>query len=129
MASGGDHQCVAAHQSQEKVNELCQVMIKKEEISSEFRKTTLHMIYKGKGKHEDLSKNRFIHSKSWFPRLVVEGALKKSLVEKSSIFQIGGQPNHRPEELLFVMKSVMHCKTKDEGKRNCDPVLRYQQIF
>ena len=51
------------------------------------------MIYKGKGKREDLSKNRFIHSKSWFPRLVeglvVEGALKKPLVEKSSIFQIG----------------------------------------
>ena len=66
---------------QEKVNELCQVMIQKEEISSEFRKTTLHMIYKGKGKHEDLSKNRFIHSKSWFPRLVeglvVEGTLKE----------------------------------------------------
>ena len=100
LASGGDHQCVAAHQGQEKVNELCQVMIKKEEISSEFRKTTLHMIYKGKGKREDLSKNRFIHSKSWFPRLVeglvVEGALKKPLVEKSSIFQIGVQPNHQP---------------------------------
>ena len=83
---------------QEKVYELCQIMIQKDEIPSEFRNTTLHMIYKGKGKREDLSKNRFIHSKSWFPRLVeglvVEGALKKPLVEKSSIFQIGGQPNH-----------------------------------
>ena len=83
---------------QEKVYELCQIMIQKEEIPSEFRKATLHMIYKGKGKREDLSKNRFIHSKSWFPRLVeglvVEGTLKKPLVEKSSIFQIGGQPNH-----------------------------------
>ena len=79
---------------QEKVYELCQIMIQKDEIPSEFRKTTLHIIYKGKGKREDLSKNRFIHSKSWFPRLVeglvVEGALKKPLVEKSSIFQIGG---------------------------------------
>ena len=85
---------------QEKVYELCQIMIQKDEIPSEFRNTTLHMIYKGKGKREDLSKNRFIHSKSWFPRLVeglvVEGALKKPLVEKSSIFQIGVQPNHRP---------------------------------
>ena len=35
---------------QEKVYELCQIMIQKEEIPSEFRKTTLHMIYKGKGK-------------------------------------------------------------------------------
>ena len=79
---------------QEKVYELCQIMIQKEEIPSEFRKATLHMIYKGKGKREDLSKNRFIHSKSWFPRLVeglvVEGALKKPLVEKSSIFSNRG---------------------------------------
>jgi len=76
---------------QEKVNELCQIMIQKKEIPSEFRKKTLHMIYKGKGKREDLSKNRFIHSKSWFPRLVeelvVERALKKPLVEKSSTFK------------------------------------------
>ena len=101
---------------QEKVYELCQIMIQKEEIPSEFRKATLHMIYKGKGKREDLSKNRFIHSKSWFPRLVeglvVEGALKKPLVEK---FSIGGQPNHRPEELLFVMKSVI-AKQRMKGK-------------
>ena len=85
---------------QEKVYELCQIMIQKEEIPSEFRNATLHMIYKGKGKREDLSINRFIHSKSWFPRLVEglvgEGALKKPLVEKSSIFQIGVQPNHQP---------------------------------
>ena len=46
--------------------EFCQIMIQKEEIPSEFRKPTLHMIYKGKGKRQDLSKNRFIHSKSWF---------------------------------------------------------------
>ena len=29
-------------------------MIHKEEIPSEFRKAALHMIYKGKGKREDL---------------------------------------------------------------------------
>merc|ERR1711978_472862 len=75
-------------------------MIQKDEIPSEFRNTTFHKIYEGKGKGEELSKNRFIYSKSWFPTLVeglvVEGALKKPLVEKSSIFQIGVQPNHRP---------------------------------
>ena len=38
---------------QEKVYELCQIMIQKDEIPSEFRNTTLHMIYKGKGKRED----------------------------------------------------------------------------
>ena len=77
------------------------------------------------------SKNRFIHSKSWFPRLVeglvVEGALKKPLVEKSSIFQIGVQPNHRPEELLFVMKSVI-AKQRMKGKETviqCYDISKY----
>ena len=86
------------------------------------------MIYKGKGKREDLSKNRFIHSKSWFPRLVeglvVEGALKKPLVEKSSIFQIGVQPNHCP---VFVMKSVI-AKQRMKGKETviqCNDISKY----
>ena len=94
-------------------------MLENEKFPSEFQNTTLHMIYKGKGKKEDLSKNRFIHSKPWFPRLVeglvVEGALKKPLVEGSTIYQIGGQPKHRPEEMLFVMKSMI-ARQRMQGK-------------
>ena len=33
--------------------------------------------------------------------------MKGPLVDGSSIYQIGGQPGHRSEELLFVMKSVI----------------------
>ena len=55
---------------QEMVFRLCKVMIENEKFPTEFQNTTLHMIYKGKGRKEDLSKNRFIHSKPWFPRLV-----------------------------------------------------------
>ena len=116
---------------QEKVFQLCQIMMENEKFPAEFRNTTLHMIYKGKGKREDLTKNRFIHSKSWFPRLVeglvVEGGLKKPLVEKSSIFQIGGQPGHRAEELLFVMKSVI-ARQRMQGKEivlQCYDISKY----
>ena len=94
---------------QEKVYELCQIMIQKDEIPSEFRKTTLHMIYKGKSKREDLSKNRFFHSKSWFPRLVeglvVEGTLKKPLVEKSSISNSNQIIDLKNCSLLWKMRS------------------------
>ena len=39
--------------------------------------------------------------------LVVEEGLKRPLIEGSSIYQIGGQPGHRSEELIFIQKSVM----------------------
>jgi hypothetical protein len=77
------------------------------------------MIYKGKGRREVLPDNRFIHSKPWLPRTVegcvVEQGLKGPLVEASSIYQIGGQPGHRAEELMYVMKSII-AKYRAEGK-------------
>ena len=78
------------------------------------------MIFKGgKGKKEVLSDNRFIHSKMWMPRLaealVVEEGMKNPLVENSTIYQIGGQSKHRPEELVFSMKSVI-AKERKENK-------------
>ena len=78
------------------------------------------MIYKnGKGRRELLPSNRFIHSKSWFPRiaeaLVVEEGLKSPLIDGSSIYQIGGQPGHRAEELVFSLKSIIS-KYRAEGK-------------
>ena len=38
---------------------------------------------------------------------MVEEGLKKPLVYGSSIYQIEGQPGHRVEELVFVLKSVI----------------------
>ena len=77
------------------------------------------MIFKGKGKQEVLGNNRFIHSKSWFPRLVeslvVEDGLRRPLVEGSSIYQIGGQAGHRSEELVFALKSVIALR-RQQGK-------------
>ena len=70
------------------------------------------MIYKGgKGRREKLENNRFIHSKSWFPRTaeacLVEEGMKQALLDGSSMYQIGGQPGHRAEELIFVLKSII----------------------
>ena len=81
------------------------------------------MIFKGgKGRKEILSDNRFIHSKTWMPRLaealVVEEGMKGPLVEKSTMYQIGGQPKHRAEELMFSMKSVV---AKERSEKN--PVI------
>ena len=96
---------------QDCVFKFCQRMFKEETFPTQFSYTTLHMIYKGKGKTEQLSNNRFIHTKPWFPRvaesLVVQGAMKEPLLAGSSIYQIGGQPGHRSEELVFCMKSVI----------------------
>ena len=77
-------------------------MYEREQFPDCFRETTLHMIFKGgQGKRHNLTDNRFIHSKFWFPRaaeglLVLEG-LKRPLLEGSSRYQIGGQPGHRAD--------------------------------
>ena len=91
---------------------FCKRLIKEEKFPSSFRETVLHQIFKGgKGRREILADNRFVHCKTWLPRitegLVVEDGLKQALVSESSVYQIGGQPGHRPEELIFVMKSII----------------------
>ena len=47
--------------------------------------------------------------------LVVEDGLKDPLIQGSSIYQIGGQPGHRSEELLFVLKSVV-ARSREQGR-------------
>ena len=110
----------ANKQFQDGVFKFCQEMIEREQFPNEFNETTLHMIFKGgKGKKEVLSDNRIIHSKSWMPRLaealLVEGGMKQPLVEKSTIYQIGGQSKHRPEELIFSIKSLV-AKIREEKR-------------
>jgi hypothetical protein len=102
------------------VFKLCQRMIQEEVFPQSFQNTTLHMVFKGgKGRQDILSENRFIHCKEFLPRatesLIVEGGLKEALINGSSIYQIGGQPGHRSEELIFVLKSVV-AKNREQGK-------------
>ena len=98
---------------------MCNRMFELEQFPETFSETTLHMLFKKKGRAEDLNNNRFLHCKEWWPRvaegLVVEDGLKGPLIQGSSIYQIGGQPGHRSEELMFVLKSLI-AKYRAEGK-------------
>ena len=97
---------------QDVVFKFCEKMFKEEIFPDDFQNTTLHMVFKGGSlRKEILSHNRFVHCKGFFARvaegLVVEDGLKQPLIEGSSMYQIGGQPGHRTEELVFVMKSII----------------------
>ena len=95
---------------QEAMGNFIKRMIKKEEFPSEFRKTTLQMLWKGKGPAEVLKNSRFLHMKSFVPRAceaVVVGRMKEQILKSSSIFQVGEQPGHSTDESIFVIKSLM----------------------
>jgi hypothetical protein len=89
---------------------LCKYMIEKEDFPISFRKTLLNMIWKRKGPADILKNNRFIHTKEHFlPRTceaIVTNKMKPCILEKSSMYQVGGQPGHSPEEHIFSIKSV-----------------------
>ena len=85
-------------------------MIEEEEIPENFDDTTLYNIYKGVGRKEEFSSMRFLHCKLYLPRtveaVVVRGK-REDILASSSCYQIGGQPGHRSQELLFVAKSMI----------------------
>ena len=117
---------------QNSVFKMCQRMCEEEVFPKQFQNTTLHMIYKGKGRREVLSENRFIHCKDWFARtaeaLVVRDGLKEALVSGSSRYQVGGQPGHRPEELVFVFKSLV-ARQLSQGKAVIAQTYDVQKFF
>ena len=89
---------------------LCKRMIEEENFPKSFDKTNLVQIYKGKGRKDILSNNRFIHTKEWLPRTcesLIVGEMKDSVFQSATKFQIGGQPKHRIQEHLFTMRSMM----------------------
>ena len=86
-------------------------MIRDKHFPGSFNKTVLHMVFKGGvGKRKEVLKsNRFLHCKSWLPSLiegVVVEKLKPTILRRSSMYQVGGESGHRPQELLFVMRST-----------------------
>jgi hypothetical protein len=92
---------------------VCQRFMEMEQFPHSFRETILHMLWKKKGPAEILRNNRFIHMKNYWPRLceaLVMGQMKEQILEKSSIFQVGGQPGHSPDEHLFTIKSLIGLK-------------------
>ena len=89
---------------------LCKRMIETEDFPTCFDLTILQQIYKGKGSRAELSNSRFIHLKEWLPRTcdaLVVGGMKERILASSTKFQIGGQEEHRSQEHLFSLKSVI----------------------
>ena len=81
-----------------------------ENLPNSWENTVLIQIFKGKGARELLENNRFIHSKFWKPKLYEAMVVAKSkpfISKNTSIYQIGGVAGHRPQEHIFVMKSVI----------------------
>jgi hypothetical protein len=100
----------AGNQFKQSVHKLCSRMIQEESFPSSFDKTNLVQIYKGKGPRDVLSNSRFVHTKEWLPRTcesLIVAEMKDVIFDSSSKFQIGGQPNHRIQEHLFTMRSII----------------------
>ena len=117
---GYDFLTKSGSQFQVAIFQLLKKMFEKEVFPEQFSNTMLHMIYKGKGKKEELTNNRFIHCKEWMARaaegMVVTDGLKPFLLAGSSPYQVGGQPGHRPDELVYVLKSLI-AKMRSEGRQ------------
>ena len=100
----------AGDKFKEAVFQLCRRMLLEEEFPRAFDYTTLNQIFKGKGRREVLSNNRYIHGKDWLPRItegMVVEEMKVKILDSSSPYQIGGQPGHQPQEHIFTIKSII----------------------
>ena len=95
---------------------LYEVVWNKEKKPDSRRDTVIIPISKGKGSRSDMDNKRNLHTKSEFQKVfghLVTDAIKPIVVDNLSPFQIGAIPGHRPEEHLFIMKSVLALKEKN----------------
>ena len=89
---------------------LCQAVWYTEKIPLSWHKSTLIQIYKGKGDRTILDNIRHIHIKDEIPKVfghLVMSAAKDKLFANMSKYQIGAKAGHRPQERLFVLKSII----------------------
>ena len=89
---------------------ICKKFIDKEEFPDKFGETIFHMIWKKKGPAETLKNNRFVHMKHPMARAceaLVFSKCKDDIFEKVTVYQIGGQAGHSPEEHIFTLKSLI----------------------
>ena len=89
---------------------LCKCAWTSEKLPQSWQKTTLVQLYKGKGSQNLLENMRHIHIKSEFPKFfghIVVNAMKTEVFSKMTKFQIATKPGHRPQEHIFVVKSII----------------------
>ena len=90
---------------------LYQKVWKTEARPSTWQNTTCIQLYKGKGRKDEFSNQRFIHLKEdeipkGFEHIVMN-KVKPRLMKNCSKFQIGAIPGHQSAEHLYTIKSVM----------------------
>ena len=81
-----------------------------EKILTEWTKTTLLQLYKGKMDFRDLNNMRNLHIKEDVPKFfghIVVNQVKEILKNQMTPFQIGTKKGHRPQENIFIMMSMM----------------------
>ena len=79
-------------------------------IPDQWREILIVQPYKQRGDHSDFYSQRNIHIKDCIPKFyegIVVDKSKELMVKNCLQFQIGGLPNHRPQEYLFIVKSVI----------------------
>ena len=82
----------------------------KEKKPESWRRTTILQIPKGTGEVGDMTMMRNIHLKHPIPKLfghILMNQVKDKLMESMTKFQLGTKKGHRPQEHIFVLKSVM----------------------
>ena len=96
---------------------LFQVVWDEERKPDSWCNTLVIPIPKGKGKKNDMNSKRLIHTKTQIPKFfqhIVTAAVKPTIVENISPFQIGAVPGHRAQEHLFTVKSFITMVEKKE---------------
>ena len=95
---------------------LMKRMYELEQVPREFTTTNLQPLYKGKGPRSDLSSYRFLHLKSCFAKLfeaLVMEKVKTDMYNNFTESQVGGKPNSRTTEHLYVVVTMMLHFEKD----------------
>ena len=98
------------HSLKNAIFHLFQTVWRHEEIPEGWNKTTLLQIFKGKGDFRDLSMMRNIHLKEEIQKLfshVLVSQIKGTIMNNMTPFQIGARKGHRPQEHIFLVKSMM----------------------
>ena len=83
---------------------------KTEIIPSDWHKSELVQLFKGRGSISNLDNMRHIHIKSETAKLfghIVMSEAKENIYKKMTKFQIATKPGHRSSEHLYVIKSIV----------------------
>ena len=100
---------------------LLKKIYEEETIPAEFLRTKLQALYKGRGSRKDLGNYRFLHLKDGMAKMfetLVMQKCKADLWEGFSETQIGGLPNSRCTEHLYLLVTLM---TMIESKASWSP--------